>query len=98
MKKLFLNHWKELIIIVSYVVVGCLAYCVWFNSLWHKWYINLITAVVIIIIGAVIGFFYIQSVDRDREHNNALKAKEEESNLSNTVEGSTEENIEKEEI
>ena len=94
MRKLLVNHWKELLIIVSYIVVGCLAYGVWFNSLWHKWYINLITVVVIIAIGAVIGYFYILGMDREREQKKAL---EEESNLSNNVEESTKENIEKEE-
>ena len=40
MKKLIENHWKELAIVFVYILVACLAYGVWFNSLWHKWYIN----------------------------------------------------------
>jgi hypothetical protein len=47
MKKLFVNHWKELAIVCVYITVGSLAYGVWFNHLWHKWYINLITVIVI---------------------------------------------------
>lgn len=66
MKKLFVNHWKELAIVCVYITVGSLAYGVWFNHLWHKWYINLITVIVIIAIGVVIGFFYIRGMDKEK--------------------------------
>ena len=66
MKKLFVNHWKELAIVCAYIIVGCLVYGVWFNHLWHKWYINLITVFVIIAIGVVIGFFYIRGMDKEK--------------------------------
>ncbi|RIA78118.1 hypothetical protein EI71_00430 [Anaeroplasma bactoclasticum] len=66
MKMLLKNHWKELAIVFVYILVACLAYGVWFNSLWHKWYINLITILVIIAIGVVIGFFYIKGMDKEK--------------------------------
>lgn len=66
MKKLFKNHWKELAIVCVYVIVASLAYGVWFHSLWHKWYIDLITCVVILAIGVVIGYFYITGMDKEK--------------------------------
>lgn len=77
MKKLIENHWKELAIVFVYILVACLAYGVWFNSLWHKWYINLITILVIIAIGVVIGFFYIKGMDKEKAKEEENKAIEE---------------------
>ena len=77
MKKLLKNHWKELAIVFVYILVACLAYGVWFNSLWHKWYINLITIIVIIAIGVVIGFFYIKGMDKEKAKEEENKAIEE---------------------
>ena len=77
MKKLIENHWKELAIVFVYILVACLAYGVWFNSLWHKWYINLITIIVIIAIGVVIGFFYIKGMDKEKAKEEENKAIEE---------------------
>ena len=77
MKMLLKNHWKELAIVFVYILVACLAYGVWFNSLWHKWYINLITIIVIIAIGVVIGFFYIKGMDKEKAKEEENKAIEE---------------------
>ncbi len=92
MKKLLINHWKELSIVCVYIAVACLAYGVWFNSLWGKWYINLITVLVITAIGVVIGFFYIkgkikedESMEKMNEENKAVE--NEKAALDNNVEG-----------
>lgn len=60
-KDLIKKQWKNLIIVFFYILFASLVYGIWFDSLWHKWYIDFITVLVIVIIGCVIGYFYIKS-------------------------------------
>lgn len=65
------NNYKNIILVLAYIIIACAVYVVWFNSMWHLWYVNMITIIVIISIGITIGYLYIKS------DNKAKKIKEE---------------------
>ena len=54
------KNWKNLILVLVYIVIASLVYGLWFDSLWHLWFVNLIIIIVIVIIGLIIGYFYIK--------------------------------------
>jgi phosphotransferase system glucose/maltose/N-acetylglucosamine-specific IIC component len=61
MKELWKNEKKNLILVFAYTVIALIVYCVWFESWWHRWYITLLTGLGVVIIGAVVGYFFIKS-------------------------------------
>lgn len=67
MKKLWTTHWKELLIVGAYIVVASLVYGRLFHSLWKLWYVDVIIVLVIVAIGAIIGYFYIKGMDKEKE-------------------------------
>jgi len=79
MKELWKNEKKNILLVVAYTLVAMTVYCVWFHSLWHLWYVTLLTGLLIIIIGAVCGYFYVKSSIR-------AKAKLEEENKIKNIE------------
>lgn len=52
--------YKKLILISVYTIIACTVYGYWFQYMWGKWYITLITILLIIGVGATIGYFYIK--------------------------------------
>lgn len=67
LKDLIKKQYKNLILIAAYIIAAALVYGIWFNSIWHLWYINLITIVVIVAIGCLIGYFYLKSEMKKEE-------------------------------
>lgn len=87
MKEFIKKYYKDLLLVIAYTGVALAVYIVWFESMWHLWYVDLITAIVILGIGAVIGYFYMKSVINN-DSNEVVKEepKEEISNEENQVE------------
>lgn len=56
-KKYYLN----ILLVVFYTAIAMTVYIIWFDSLWHLWYIDFITGIVILGIGCVLGYFYVKS-------------------------------------
>lgn len=56
-KKYYLN----ILLVIIYTAIAMTVYIVWFDSLWHLWYIDFITGVIIFSIGCVLGYFYVKS-------------------------------------
>lgn len=52
-------------IVFAYTLIADLVYGVWSYSLWQSWYISLIIVIVITIIGGVVGWFWIKSIDKE---------------------------------
>lgn len=75
------KYYKELILIVVYIAIACAAYICWFDSLWHLWYVDVITALAIIVIGAAIGYFYIKSIENEEKKEEVRKESEQESDV-----------------
>lgn len=67
MKSFLRRYYKEVILIFFYIAIAVAAYICWFDSMWHLWYVDLITAVVIVVIGGTIGFLYIKGIEKDEE-------------------------------
>ncbi len=87
MKEFIKKYYKDLLLVIAYTGVALAVYIVWFESLWHLWYVDLITAIVILGVGVVIGYFYMKSVI-NKDSNEVVKEelKEEISNEENQVE------------
>ena len=83
MKDFLKRYYKELILIFFYIAIACAAYICWFDSLWHLWYVDLITGVVILAVGAIVGFIYIESIERARKKEEKVteEANKEDNNL-----------------
>lgn len=77
MKDLLKNQYKNVILVISYIVVATTVYTVCADCVFERWYIDLITAIFMISIGIVIGYFYIKSEEVTR-----LKKLEEDKNSS----------------
>ena len=75
------KYYKELILIVVYIAIACAAYICWFDSLWHLWYVDVITALAIIVIGGAIGYFYIKSIEKEEKKEEVRKEPEQESDV-----------------
>ncbi len=63
------KNWKNLLLVLIYIVIASLVYIFWFDSMWHLWFINLIAVIVIIIVGVIIGYFYIKGENKALEKN-----------------------------
>ncbi len=73
-KKYYLN----ILLVVFYTAIAMTVYIIWFDSLWHLWYIDLITGVIIFAIGCVLGYFYVKSEVKKRTQASEAKTKKEE--------------------
>lgn len=80
MKDFLKRYFKELILIFFYIAIAVAAYVCWFDSLWHLWYVDLVTSLAIVAIGITVGFIYISSLEKEK------KTKEEEKPLDNKEE------------
>ena len=58
---------KDLLLVTVYTVLGIVIYVIWFESLWHLWFVDVITGLVILGIGITIGYFYIKGQIKERE-------------------------------
>lgn len=64
MKDYLKRYYKEIILVVFYIAIACAAYICWFETLWHLWYVDMITGLAIVFIGLTIGFLYIRSLEK----------------------------------
>lgn len=55
------KFYSNLLLVLIYTAIAMTVYIVWFDSMWHLWYIDMITGIVILAIGGVLGYFYIKS-------------------------------------
>jgi len=53
--------YKKLLLVIIYTIIACTVYGYWFQVLWGKWYITLITVVIIVAAGAGIGYLYMKN-------------------------------------
>lgn len=56
------KYFKNLLLVVTYTVLMILIYVIWFESLWHLWYVDFVTGILIFAGGCVIGYQYIKGV------------------------------------
>lgn len=87
MKELLKNQYKNVILVCVYTILAGAVYCMWAHSLWGLWYIDMIIGLVILAIGAVVGYFYISSEDKNEQ-----KAKAKIQEPTSEIEAKVEEN------
>lgn len=63
-KEFFKRQYKNLILVAIYLIMANVVYIVWFNDLWHLWYVDVITFLVITALGLFIGYKYILSEEK----------------------------------
>ncbi|MCR5231139.1 MAG: hypothetical protein K6B64_00660 [Acholeplasmatales bacterium] len=66
MKDYLKRYYKEVILVIFYIAIACAAYICWFETLWHLWYVDMITGLAIIFLGGTVGFLYIRSLEKAR--------------------------------
>ena len=72
------KYFKNLLLVVTYTVLMIVIYVVWFESLWHLWYVDFITGVLILAGGCFIGYQYMKGVVEE-DNKKAQEAKVEDS-------------------
>ena len=83
------KYFKHLVLVAVYTILMITIYVVWFESLWHLWYVDFITGVVILAGGIALGTQYIKSIVKETE------AKEKKENIEEVkIEEPKEETIE----
>jgi len=80
MKEFIKKYYKDLLLVVGYTGVAMAVYIVWFESMWHLWYVDLITAILILGLGALIGYFYLKSIINKDSKENVKEESQEETN------------------
>lgn len=63
-KEFFKRQYKNLILVAMYLIMANVVYIVWFNDLWHLWYVDVITFLAITALGLFIGYKYILSEEK----------------------------------
>ncbi len=66
MKEIIKAHYKDILLVLGYIIVAEMIYITLVDDLWHLWYINLLVGVGIFIIGIIGGYFYIKSVIKEK--------------------------------
>lgn len=66
MKEIIKAHYKDILLVLGYIIVAEMIYITLVEDLWHLWYMNLLVGVGIFIIGIIGGYFYIKSVIEEK--------------------------------
>lgn len=56
-KKYYLN----ILLVVFYTAIAMTVYIIWFDSMWHLWYVDLITGFVVFGFGCAFGYYYLKN-------------------------------------
>ena len=79
------KYFKHILMVAIYTILFLIIYIVWFESLWHLWYVDVITAIVILGLGITIGYFYLKGVVKETEEKEKLEAQNNEIKEETTV-------------
>lgn len=74
MKNILKKYLNTFLLATAYTAIAIVIYVMWFDYLWHLWFVDLITALIITTIGVVITHFYIKSkIIKEKEQEELLK-------------------------
>ncbi len=65
------KYYKHLLLVLFYSVLALVIYIIWFNSLWHLWYVDVITAIVILGLSVFLGYDYMKGVIKEEKEKEA---------------------------
>ena len=61
MKELFKTEWKNIILVLAYILIAELVYVTLMVTVVKLWYVALIVGIAVLLIGLLIGYLYIKS-------------------------------------
>ena len=61
MKELFKIEWKNIILVLAYILIAELVYVTLMVTVVKLWYVALIVGIAVLLIGLLIGYLYIKS-------------------------------------
>lgn len=79
------KYFKHILMVAIYTILFLIIYIIWFESLWHLWYVDVITAIVILGLGITIGYFYLKGIVKETEEKENLEAQNNEIKEETTV-------------
>ena len=65
------KYYNHLLLVLFYSVLALVIYIIWFNSLWHLWYVDVITAIVILGLSVFLGYDYMKGVIKEEKEKEA---------------------------
>lgn len=60
MKEIIKKYYTIMLLAIVYTTVAITVYIVWFDSMWHLWYVNVIAGLLIFALGLAISYLYIK--------------------------------------
>ena len=81
------KEYKASLLVLAYIAMAELVYITLMVNVVGKWYLTVLVALAIIIVGAIIGFFYIKS-----EYNKHLELENKKEETTQVVENNIDEN------
>ncbi len=68
MKEYIKKYYTILLLAIIYTTVAITVYIIWFNSMWHLWFVNVIAGILIFGLGVVITYLYIKAkIDKEKK-------------------------------
>ena len=68
MKEIIKKYYTILLLAFVYTTVAITVYIIWFNSMWHLWFVNVIAGILIFGLGVVITYLYIKAkIDKEKK-------------------------------
>ena len=66
MKEIIKAHYKDILLVLGYIIVAEMIYITLVDDLWHLWYINLLVGVGIFIIGIIFAIALLATSNSSR--------------------------------
>lgn len=73
MKELWKKQYKNILLVLGYIIVACIVYGVWVHSVWNLWYVDFIVVLAVLAAGITVGYFYIKSELKNEKKNIEIK-------------------------
>lgn len=89
------KQYKNIILAICYTIIACCVYCVWVESLWHLWYVDMLVGLLVVALGCVIGYFFIKSELRDMPNTPTIEDEKEKNEAEEVQDVQSEDSAEK---
>ena len=74
MRKNIKKHYKDILLVVGYTIAAIIIYVALLHNLCGLWWVDLITAIVVIAVGVTCGIIYIKSlIKKDQQQDETPK-------------------------
>lgn len=73
MKELWKTQYKNILLVIGYIIIAAVVYGIWLHSVLKLWYVDVLVVLAIVAIGITIGYFYIKSEMNKTKNNIEIK-------------------------